>query len=602
MQPWHRQWLEKPEITEKQRKDAKVVFHRHKQKYDVGLADIDIKVILSRKYRAEVWQRRYDDWSFQSVERGNNLPWPEIDKSGFVYKNGEIWEDKESGTPMSTFRWEDYVADAKVTNKKKAWVEDSDHEQQLDEFYAEQRKKKKQPLVRLIIHNGIDGKKVVIVDDRLVLRNIYSLDEPATFTIIEDEDNSFTLKGIPKGETFKFTITNNGTRSFLAWAYEPETQFDDAGDYIGTLLLKKPPVTYVGIAGGRMTKETKPQLQVVFLNIPGHERENVKEAIVDLKLFMNGELESSVFLDGDSKHSLNVLMWALRHGNHSFTIHAARAQIANISSFLKNLRYSMTAFQYARGNRKELQEVYEELDAISLQAGSFADDLDDDDDHCISGKYLAFLECRIADLKERKAFLECSHERGKNLDIDKAEMQWDDYIEKIADRFEVTSKKDDPDTYVSWRGKKNLREGYTAEQVRAQEKHYLRSALYNLKGMKDRTKDNLRNQQNYMEEFEDPFKKGISERREPMKSYRGIEPTAEDQAWHRPPNLTWTEINKHTEKSIVAPWSQEARQRAQTNHADGRRIRVDPEEVHRHKRERKARMRYNKKRYRDNEW
>ena len=112
---------------------------------------------------------------------------------------------------------------------------------------------------------------------------------------------------------------------------------------------------------------------------------------------------------------------------------------------------------------------------------------------------------------------------------------------------------------MSWRGKKNLREGYTAEQVRAQEKHYLRSALYNLKGMKDRTKDNLRNQQNYMEEFEDLNKNGVSERRESMKSYRVIEPTAEDQAWHRQPNLTWTEINKHTEKSIVAPWSQEAR-------------------------------------------
>jgi len=50
--------------------------------------------------------------------------------------------------------------------------------------------------------------------------------------------------------------------------------------------------------------------------------------------------------------------------------------------------------------------------------------------------------------------------------------------------------------------------------------------------MEDRRKDNMRNQQNYMEEFEDLNKNGVSERRESMKSYRGIEPTAEDQAWH----------------------------------------------------------------------
>jgi len=123
-----------------------------------------------------------------------------------------------------------------------------------------------------------------------------------------------------------------------------------------------------------------------------------------------------------------------------FRVHAARVQIENISSFLKNLPYSMTAFQYARTNRRELRQMYKELETILLQAWSLADDLDDDDDHCIFGKYLATFERRIADLKSRKVFLECSHERVMKLDIDKAEKQRDFYTEKIADRFAVTSK------------------------------------------------------------------------------------------------------------------------------------------------------------------
>jgi len=120
-----------------------------------------------------------------------------------------------------------------------------------------------------------------------------------------------------------------------------------------------------------MTKGSNPQLQMVLINVLGRERENVKAAISDLNLFMKGKLNIKKFFDGNCTHSLNVLMWVLRHGNHSFTVHAARAQIDNIGNLLKNLKYSMTVLINAWKKQKELREVSNELYGILLQAGNF---------------------------------------------------------------------------------------------------------------------------------------------------------------------------------------------------------------------------------------
>ena len=104
-----------------------------------------------------------------------------------------------------------------------------------------------------------------------------------------------------------------------------------------------------------------------------------------------------------------------------------------------------------------LWEVSEKLNKTLVQAGSLADD------NRIFWQYVLNVERKIIDMNLRKAVLECSHERATKIEFKKVEEQWDQCNGKIGDRFALTCTKDDPDTYVSWRGKNGLCEGCTKE-------------------------------------------------------------------------------------------------------------------------------------------
>jgi len=136
MNIWPSRWRGKPEVTKAEKGDARIMFL--KEKLCVCCYDIDKCVGESRKVKAQFFARTTNEHRpSQNVEEGEHLCWPEINQKEPVCKNGQVWEDKALEIPMSIFTYVDYLADADGTNKKAAWVEDSEQEQRFDKIFAE---------------------------------------------------------------------------------------------------------------------------------------------------------------------------------------------------------------------------------------------------------------------------------------------------------------------------------------------------------------------------------------------------------------------------------------------------------------------------------
>ena len=232
----------------------------------------------------------------------------------------------------------------------------------------------------------------------------------------------------------------------------------------------------------------------------------VQAAIQDLRKYVAGELDEKPVLSQACPHTISVLQWSLRHGNHFFTVHAARAQVASLVNMLRNWRLSLQAVKDAPALRRELVLLRPALKHAFSDAGRIADI------RSVATEDGLMSEDSIVQMSARNAFLGCSLERAAKVDVREAEKAWRHDHDLLCQGMRVAISEDDPANFVSLRGQElearkteqEIDKKIIDDMVRGTERRTLGAALYSLGGAEARAIHAVDTSQKYMTEYESP--------------------------------------------------------------------------------------------------